>query len=163
MRKTDTTNCKKKYLIIIIFCIILIIILVLGRLAYSKYMHTQSTTVSIKTATIVCEMEVVSSEDSNAIINPYCTVNVKDYIGEKVTETDINFKIEVSPKGDFILPEYYWKDSSGTILARSTPVTGTFTNGVKEDKEYTIVFLNSGEVDISRSIDFNLVAVQAQE
>lgn len=163
MEENNATSSNKKYLILIILFLVVIAIIVLGRIGYSRYVHTQNGTATIKVATIACEMEVVSSEDSDAIINPYCTVVVKDYKDDTVTETDINFTVEVLPKGDFTLPDYIWKDSSGTVLARSTPLTGTFTKGVKEDQQYTIVFLNSGETDISRMVDFNLVAVQAQE
>ena len=113
---------------------------------------------------MICELEVESSEADETIINPYCTVKVKNYNDkDEITQTDLSFKIEVKPKGDFVLPEYYWKDSAGTILAQSTEVTGSMTHNAKENKEYTIVFLNSGEEDVVRNVDFNVVAIQVGE
>ena len=78
-------------------------------------------------------------------------------------EADVNFKIEVAPKDNFEMPEYYWQNSEGVIVAQSTVLTGSFKNGLKDLKEYKIVFLNSGEEDITRLVDFNLVAIQANE
>ena len=163
MDKKNTTNSNKITLIIVVAIILIITVIFISRLGYARYTHNHNASATVKVATVACEMTVTSCESSDTIINPYCTIDVKNYENDKIAETDLNFTIEVTPKGDFTLPEYYWKDSSGTILARSTALTGTFTKGVKEDKEYTIVFLNSGETDITRKVDFNLVAVQAEE
>lgn len=154
---------NKKILIIIVLCI-LIILIIISRFAYAKYITTKQSSATAKIATMICELEVEASQPDKTIINPYCIVKVKNYNSEdKITETDLNFKIEVTPKGDFVLPEYYWKDTSGTILAQSTEVTGSMTHNAKETKEYTIVFLNSGEADIVRNVDFNVVAIQVGE
>lgn len=158
----DKNESKKRK--IIISLIILLMLFVLGTIILGRYMKAKEANASIQVAKMICEMDVEQSEDDRTIINPYCIVTVKNYDNkDKVTETDINFKIEVTPKDDFVLPEYYWEDSEETIVAQSTAVSGDFKNGVKESKEYKIVFLNSGEEDIIEKVDFNLVAVQAME
>ncbi len=120
------------------------------------------------------------------IINPYCIVTVKDYKGASeanpgdITQTDVGYTITVTPKRDangfetFTMPAYNWYEiaspdaTSGTKLATSVPLAssmsskGTFKNGVAETRYYKIVFLNSGEEDITRYVDFELKAVQAQ-
>jgi len=159
----NSTNKSKnnKTIKLAIIILILIIAVIISGFAYAKYVTSKQASATAQIAQMICEMEVQSSEADETIINPYCTVTVKNYNAEeKVTETDLNFKIEVTPKGDFTLPEYYWKDSTGTILAQSTEVSGSFQIGAKASKEYTIVFLNSGEEDIVRNVDFNLVAIQ---
>lgn len=160
---SNSTNENKnnRTIKLAIIILILIIAIIISGFAYAKYVTSKEASATAQVAQLICEMEVQSSEADDTIINPYCTVTVKNYNAEdKITETDINFKIEVTPKGDFVLPEYYWKDSTGTILAQSTEVSGSFQNGVKDLKEYTIVFLNSGEEDVVRNVDFNLVAIQ---
>lgn len=112
---------------------------------------------------MICNMEVVPSEENKSIINPYCTVTVNNYnTSDKVTETDVNYTIEVMPKEDFEMPEYYWQDSSGKIVARSTEVSGSFKNQEKSQHEYKIVFINSGEKDITRLVEFNLIVIQGK-
>lgn len=120
------------------------------------------------------------------IINPYCIVTIKDYKGASeanhgdITQTDVSYTITVTPKKDnngedtFTLPAYNWYEiesptaTSGTKLATSVALTslmsskGNFKNGVAETRYYKIVFLNSGEEDITRYVDFELKAVQAQ-
>ena len=111
---------------------------------------------------MICNIEVTPSEKDKSIINPYCIVKVKNYdSNNSVTETDVKYTIEVTPKGDFVMPEYYWQDSNGTIVSRSTGVSGNFKNQVKGEDEYKIVFLNSGVEDIMRVVEFNLIATQA--
>ncbi len=120
------------------------------------------------------------------VVNPYCIVTVKNFqtTGEganqetKVTDTDVNYVITVKPKKDangidtFELPVYNWYEissaeaTSGTKIATSTALSsastskGCFKNGVAETRYYKIVFLNSGEQDITRYVDFELNAVQ---
>lgn len=166
--QNNSNKSKKAYTkranLVIIILLILIIVGVLASYAYAKYTTTVSGSASAQVAQMICEIEVVPSEATDTIINPYCDVTVKNYnADDKVAETDISFKIEVTPKDNIVLPEYYWQDSNGTILAQSTEVTGKFESGVKEDLKYKIVFLNSGEEDITRLVDFNLVALQANE
>lgn len=119
------------------------------------------------------------------VVNPYCIITVKDYSGEStnptaITETDVSYKISVEPKKDangentFELPEYYWYEISSpesqtaTKIATSTALTsnicsdGDFKSGKAETRYYKIVFLNSGEQDITRYVDFNLTATQVQ-
>lgn len=151
---------KNKKLIIIVVLIALIGILC--GIAYSKYITIIQGQVSQKVAKMICNIEVTPSEKDKSIINPYCIVKVKNYdSNNSVTETDVKYTIKVTPKGDFVMPEYYWQDSNGTIVSRSTGVSGNFKNQVKGEDEYKIVFLNSGVEDIMRVVEFNLIATQA--
>lgn len=161
MKNSKMTN-------VLLILAVVIVIIAISTFAYAKYSATKSGTATAVVADMICEMEVTGSSNTPTIIHPYCIVNLKNYKlsnnnEELVTETDVNFKIEVTAKEGNTLPEYYWKDNSdstGRRIAESTALTGTLKNGVKEEKEYTIVFLNSGEGDI-KAVDFNLVAVQA--
>lgn len=81
----------------------------------------------------------------------------------KLLGTDVDYTIEVLPKGDFEMPEYYWQDSNGTIIARSTGISGSFNNGIKGQDEYKIIFINPGEEDITKLVEFNLIATQGIE
>lgn len=144
--------------------VIISLVLVIFTIAYAKYVTNVSGQATAEIAKMICEMNVTSSEANKQVINPYCIVTVANYNeNNEITETDINFKIEVTPKENFEMPEYYWQNSEGVIVAQSTAVTGSFKNGLKDLKEYKIVFLNSGEEDITRLVDFNLVAIQANE
>ena len=157
--KSENKNTKLvKLAMIALMCVFLIVIFVF---AYAKYTTTVTGTATAEIANMICEMEVQVSEADKSIINPYCVVIVKNYNKEnEITETQVKYKIEVTPKGDFTLPEYYWKNSEGIIIAQSTEVTGTLEVGAKDEEEYKIVFLNAGEEDIVRNVNFNLVAVQ---
>lgn len=147
---------------ILALIIIIILIIVLVGFAYAKYVETYEGEATTQIAKMICEMDVVPSEANKSIINPYCKVTVKNYnVNNEVTETNIDYTIQVSPKDDFKLPEYYWQNSDGDIISRSNELTGNFKNGVKEETEYTIVFLNSGEEDIMEKVEFNIVAVQS--
>ena len=158
----DNKELKKRKIIILL--IIILMVFILGTIILGRFMVSKKASTTMQVAKMICEMEVEQSKDDRTNINPYCIVKVMNYDDkDKVSETDMNFKIEVTPKDDFILPEYYWEDSEKTIVAQSTAVSGNFKNGVKELKEYKIVFLNSGEEDIVEKVDFNLVAVQAME
>lgn len=164
--KENKKNNENKTKITIIGIILAIIILVIAifTIAYAKYITSVSGQATAEIAKMICEMNVTSSEANKQVINPYCIVTVKNYNeNNEITETDVNFKIEVTPKENFEMPEYYWQNSEGVIVAQSTAVTGSFKNGLKDLKEYKIVFLNSGEEDITRLVDFNLVAIQANE
>lgn len=161
-KKSQMEDKKKRKIIIIL--ITLLMLFILGTFIFGKYMSTKQANNAMQVAKMICEMEIEQSKDDRTNINPYCIVKVMNYdVKDKVSETDVNFKIEVTPKEGFVLPEYYWKDSEGTIVAQSTPVSGDFKNGVKELKEYKIVFLNSGEKDIIENVDLNLIAVQTIE
>ena len=155
---------KKTIIKISTILTIIILVIVIFTIAYAKYTTSVSGQATTEVANMICEMNVTSSEASKQVINPYCIVTVKNYNdADEITETDVNFKIEVTPKEDFEMPEYYWQNSEGVIIAQSTAVTGSFKNGLKDLKEYKIVFLNSGEEDITRLVDFNLVAIQVNE
>ena len=162
---------KKKITILALLLILLILIITAIGVTYSKYVKTVSETATAQVAKMICYMEVDSSEAEKTIINPYCIVTVKDFNQlqgntQEITETDVQYTITVTPKVDengqpFTLPAYYWQDSNGTIIAQSAPVTGSFTHSVAATHEYKIVFLNNGEQDIKKYVEFNLQAVQA--
>lgn len=157
-------DMKEKSLSIVILALMLIMVLIiiLAGSGHAKYMESYKGETKVEVAKMICEMEVEPSEADKSIINPYCKVKVKDYNANgEITETNVNYTIEVKPKDDFKLPEYYWQSSNGTIVSRNSELVGNFKNGVKDEIEYTIVFLNSGEEDILRLVEFNLVAVQA--
>lgn len=152
---------NKKVIIVSTLILIMILIIILFSVGYSKYSTTSSGSSSSEVAHMICNMNVVPSEENRTIINPYCIVTVRNYESDdKVTETDVNYTISVTPKEDFVMPEYYWQDSSGRIVARSEEVAGKFKNGEKGQDEYKIVFMNSGEEDITRLVEFNLTAIQ---
>lgn len=159
----DTSSkMKKKNKLVKIIYVVLIFITFFAYLRYARYKETYNGAASAKIAKMICEMDVVPSENNKSLINPYCNVTVRNYDEDNnVAETDINYKIQVIPKDDLEDLEYYWKDSEGTKVAESTELTGSFVNGVKDEAEYTIVFLNSGDKDINRSVEFKLIAVQA--
>ena len=178
MEDKEQKNKKtKKIIILILLLIMLIIIIIACGIAYSKYITRGEGTATVETATMICEMEVESSEETPTVINPYCTITVSNYNEDQVTETNVGFTIDVSPKGDFVLPEFEWRNSSGQVIARSVDVVDqngnvtartanfprqTFAHSQAEDKVYTIVFKNTGEEEITRRIDFNLHAIQVQ-
>lgn len=152
---------NKKVMIVSILILIMILIIILFSVGYSKYSTIIRGSSNSEVAHMICNMNVVPSEENRAIINPYCTVTVRNFDSDdKITETDVNYKISVTPKEDFVMPEYYWQDSNGRIVARSAEVTGKFKNGEKGQDEYKIVFLHSGEEDVTRLIEFNLTAIQ---
>ena len=139
-------------------------------------------TMEIKSSSEDNNGNVITPSDKT-IVNPYCIVTVKDYTGTQsspteVTQTDVNYTVTVTPKkvngeDSFTLPAYYWYEiaspeaTTGTKIATSTALNsaattaGPFQNGVAETRYYKIVFLNSGEEDITRYVDFDLNAVQA--
>lgn len=152
---------KSVSIVILTLMLMMMLIIILVGFGYAKYIETYKGDVSAEVAKMVCEMEVVPSEADRLIINPYCKITVKDYNANgEITETNVNYTIEVRPKDDFKLPEYYWQSSNGTIVSRNSNLVGNFKNGVKDEIEYKIIFLNSGEEDILRLVDFNLVATQ---
>ena len=175
-----SNNQKKlnnKFIIIAIILSLMIILAAIFTIAYSKFSETVSNNATAQVAKFICEMEVEKSEASETVINPYCVITVKNYSGNDVAETDVNYTLEVVPTDNIALPEFYWKNASGTIIARSQDVTDannnviartaqfptyTFEAGVQEESEFTIVFLNTGEEEILRYVDFNLIAVQGR-
>lgn len=172
MKKNNLNNSNdvkkriNKYIIYVVLIIIVVAFII--RLGYAKYVQTFKGEASVQVAKMICEMEVIPNEENETLINPYCTIKVKNYRSkenntqeEDITETDINYKIQVIKKDNLENIEYYWKDSGGTVVAESTELTGSFVNGVKDEAEYKIVFLNSGDKDISRSVEFKLIAIQA--
>lgn len=143
-------------------------------------------TMEVKSSSENNNGEVINPADKT-IINPYCIVTVKDFEGanqsnpDKVTETDVGYSISVKPKKDsneqdtFVMPAYNWYEisspdaESGTKIATSTDLVssstskGNFKNKVADTRYYKIVFLNSGEQDITRYVDFELKATQVNQ
>lgn len=152
---------QNKKLIIAVLIVLIILIAIIFGIGYSRYIVSLNGSSSQDIAEMICNMEVVPSEENRSIINPYCIVTVKNYNSEdKITETDVNYTIEVVPKEDFEMPEYYWQDSEGRIIARDAEVSGNFKNQEKSTHEYKIVFKNSGEQDTIGLVEFNLKAIQ---
>lgn len=148
--------------VILALTLIIILIIVLMVFGYAKYISTYKGEAKAQIAQMICEMEVVPSEANKSIINPYCKVTVKNYnLNNDITETDVEYSVQVLPKDDFELPEYYWQNSDGVIISRNNELTGSFKSGVKDETECTIIFLNSGEEDIIEKVEFNIVAVQS--
>lgn len=162
---TQNKNKKKSRLFKVVYLgVILIIVQIIFLVAFrfAKYKETYKGSASAEIAKMICEMDVVPSEDNKSIINPYCNIIVRNYDeSNKVSETDINYTIQVITKDNLELPGYYWEDAEGTKLQENSNLAGKFENGVKDEKEYKIVFINSGEKDINRKIEFKLTATQA--
>lgn len=153
---------KSVSIVILALMLIMVLIIILVGFGYAKYIETYKGDASAEVAKMVCEMEVEQSEANKSIINPYCKITVRNYNANgDITETDVNYTIQVLTKDDLELPKYYWQDSNGTRVSENSELEGEFKNGKQEEREYTIVFLNSGEKDILRTLEFNLVAVQA--
>lgn len=166
-------NDKKniKAIVIIIIAIILVIASLIFGIAYSKYKNNIAQgTATVDVAKMICYMDVDSSAAEKTVINPYCDITVKDFNVSggttEVTETDVQYTITVTALNDennqpFVLPPYHWENAQGTIIARSAPVTGTFTHSQQATHTYRIVFQNDGTEDIIRYVRFDLTAVQA--
>lgn len=168
--KNQTTKVKtesNKNPIAVVILVILMLAIVAFTIAYSRFIANASGNAKVKIAEMICEMEVTPNHliqgEENAI-NPYCIVKVKNYKYDtqtsqnKISQTDVNFKIEVTPKEGFILPEYYWLEEN-TVIAENEELTGKLVNGSLQEKTYKIVFKNSGEGGDGQ-VDFNLVANQ---
>lgn len=128
----------------------------------------------------------VITPSDKTIINPYCIVTVKNFEGadisnpDKLTETNVHYTVTVKPKEDaqgnptFTLPVCNWyeitspsattgtKIATSAAAAESTAVSGDFGIAQGQVKYYKIVFLNSGERDVTEYVDFELNAVQSR-
>lgn len=161
---------KKKITTLALLLILLIIVITVIGISYARYVSSLRGIVSANAAKMICNLQVDSSGVDGTIVNPYCMVRVKDFNSlagntQEVTEVDVQYTITVVAKQDengqsYVLPAYYWEDSNGTIIAHSTQISGTFTKGNAATHEYKIVFLNNGEEQIKKYVDFNLVAIQ---
>lgn len=149
--------------IVLVVVLFLVLFALLCSYGYARYVTSQNGSSAAFTSKIICDIEIQPSENNENIINPYCSIKVKNYNEQdEVSEVAVSFKVQITPKNEFEIPPYYWQDSNGVIVAESADLQGSFELGVKEDKEYTIVFMNTGEEDITRMVDFNLVAIQGQ-
>lgn len=187
MSKHSQNTVISKNATVIVLMLILIIIGIISGVAYSRYVSKHKGNVTAEIAKIICLMDVKSSSEDNSVnvitpadktvINPYCIVTVKNYNGDisnptEVTQTDISYTITVKPKEEnavptFTMPQYNWYEisspsaTSGTKVATSpSELTGKLTHNSAQNKYYKIVFLNSGEQDITRYVDFEIKAVQ---
>ena len=179
---------KKNLAVLLLMLIILALVIFMASTAYAKYVSSVKGNATAEIAKIICTMDVKSSSELNSpdktIVNPYYIITLKDFNGsnesqpDEVTQADVNYTVSVTPKKDesgvdtFTLPTYCWYEISspdaehGTKIATSTPLTsliasdGTFKGNVAETRYYKIVFLNSGEQDITRYVDFELKAIQ---
>lgn len=184
------THKKKNIVLGVLMLTITVLMIVIVGVAYAKYVTKVNGSATAETANMICTMDVDSSSELDSpdktIINPYYIITLKDYSGsnqanpDAVTQTDVSYTISVAPKKDaggddtFTLPAYCWYEidspsaENGTKIATSTPLTssitsdGDFKKGVAETRYYKIVFLNSGEQDVTRYVDFELKAVQAK-
>lgn len=157
---------KNKKVILILLSTILIIcigFIITYTVAYSKYYTEKNTSSTAKVANIICEMEVQPSEANSEVINPYCTITVKNYNAEEeISDTDVSYKIEVTAKENYTLPKYYWVDSEGAIISYEEALTGAMVHTEKKTEIYKIFFINSGIEEITRSVEFNIVAIQVE-
>lgn len=176
-------KCGQKFIMALLTVLILVLVVVLFSMAYAKYVTSKQGSATAQVGKMICKMEVKPCEDNGkTIVNPYCDVTIKSFNGESgksaetgegdVTETSINYKVKVvSTNGDSeSLPKYYWEDSDKKKIAgnadvleenNKTDLEGTFNKGEKAEKKYKIVFVNTGEQDVTKSIKFELTATQA--
>lgn len=176
MEKKKINNTTISILVIILLTIIVI---VLGRLAYAKYIKSANGTIIASVANVICTMDVESSSEDaqgNALtpdqttINPYCIITIKDYEGStpqtatKITDASINYIVTVSPTNTNVtLPSYYWQNMQTQEIINTPTLQGTFTKGVAANQQFKIVFLNTNTTSaaIQEQVTFNLTAVQA--
>lgn len=155
---------EKNKLIIIILVILLlvtIISLIIFRNAYAKMTKVYEAKTTTDIGSIYCEMEVTASANSKTIVNPYCTVKVKNYdSSNNITVIPVEYTVNVVTLDGSELPEYQWQDSNGNVVKENEALTGTFNTTSKQQQTYTIVFKNTGESTVSKKIDFELVTSQ---
>ncbi len=176
MNNTEGQNQKEKtynnkFLAVSIIISVIILLVCIFTFAYAKYVSTVQGNATAQVAKMICEMSAVTSEKSSTIINPYCTVTVKNTKTEgeganqttKRTETGVQYTLEVTPKDGRVLPEHYWVRVQGqteTILARSTDTLDAqnnviartasfpaqyFGNTQDETAVYKVIFINTGD------------------
>ena len=171
MNNNNQKQDKNKFLAISVIVSLIILLVCLFTFAYAKYVSTAQGNATAHIATMICEMTSVTSEKSDTIINPYCTVTVKNTKTEgeganqttKRTETGVQYTLQVTPKDGKVLPEHYWVRVQGqteTIIARSvdtldgqnnvTARTATFPAqyfGITQDETavYKVIFINTGD------------------
>lgn len=170
---------KNKALIILLLTLIVICLAIILVGAYAKYVTGIQASADAKVADFICTMDVTPCESSKEIVNPYCTVTVKNYDNKHIAETDIDFKVTVTSKDEGgELPEYKWykldstEDPDGekevgsisTFLQDTIPVsftdTGEQQQAQRQEQKYKIVFINPGDEDVTKNLQFELDAVQ---
>ena len=166
-RTTNQEKAKRLKIMIAILLTLIVCILIAG-IAYAKFAERRTGTATAQTANAICTMDITPNVANEEIVNPYCTVTIKNYNTEgQKSEVETRYQVEVQPKGDYQLPRYYW-EQDGKIIAQNTNLTGTIPlqieSGQVQQQEHTykIVFINTGSEDITRQVEFNLTATQAQ-
>ena len=179
---TQKQNKRKNKILIILLLILIVIclaIILVG--AYAKYVTGIQASADAEVADFVCTMDVTACEASKEIVNPYCIVKVKNYDDNNhIAETDINFKITVTSKDkDVALPEYKWYKIENSadasegkeVVSASNPLqdtipasfkagTGAEQQAERHEQQYKIVFINPGDKDVTKNLQFELDAVQ---
>ena len=165
MNTTNTnTNSKSKTIALLVLSLLLLILLIaIVGIAYAKFTASVNGTATAQVAKMVCNMDVEPSAVNNTIINPYCTVTLTNFNNSTdISQTDLNYRVEVSPKSGLLsLPTYYWEDEGGNRVGNtSSALTGSFSRGIQDTQIYKVIFMNSGESDITAEINFDLIAIQ---
>ena len=166
----NTSNNKKKNIeILTLSALILLLLIVIAGTAYAKFVATANGTASAQVARLICNMNVTPCDPTDTeIINPYCTVTLKDFTAEdnteKITEASLRYTVSVSMNSNSslaTLPAYHWENATTgqSVGTPSQPLTGTFTKGNKETQVYKVVFDNAG-TEVTAQIDFDLTAIQ---
>ena len=171
---------KNKVLIILLLTLIVICLAIILVGAYAKYVTGIQASADAKVADFICTMDVTPCESSKEIVNPYCTVSVKNYDNKHIAETDIDFKVTVTSKDEGgELPECIWykienpadtneeKEVGSTSTPLEDTITASFKTGTGEEQQaeqheqqYKIVFINPGDKDVTKNLQFELDAVQ---
>ena len=158
---------NKNFTILILLTTLLLILGISVGVAYAKIVTSVEGTATARVAKLICDMEVTPcTANDPTIVNPYCTVTLKNFRTENgvttTAETGLNYTITVTPKSGLTsLPEYYWENANHEIIGNSQALTGSFVNGTPATQTYKIVFINEGTQDITAQVDFDIVAIQA--
>ena len=161
MAKEKPIKNKLNIFIISVVFMVGLLLTIVSTIAYSRYSSKFNSNITTDIASLICEIEVQPSEASNLIDNPYCIVNVKNYDrNNNISAVKVDYKIEIISKDENPLPELYWMDSNNQIISNDPYMNGTMGISGRETDYYKVVFINPGVQDVTRLVDFNLVAAQ---
>lgn len=146
----------KNKVMIVLMIIVLILMVIIG-FAYARYTKVMTGNAETEVAKPICTWSVDQIEDASKI-NSYCNVTVKNYDGDDISEVGMQYEIKVRSNDGSEIPEYYWLDENGNNIG--TTLTGTFSHTTKQQNIHKICFVNSGNMDITKSIRFDLNAIQ---
>ena len=155
-------NFKKLNRNLLSVCVVIaMLLIIISTGAYSRFSSRFNSNITTDIASLICEIEVQPSEASNLIDNPYCVVHINNFDkDDNISAVKVDYKIEIIPKDENPLPELYWMDSNDQIISYNPYMNGTMGISGKETDSYKVVFINPGVQDVTRLVDFNLVAVQ---